>query len=45
MKRRKGGSVSPEQKDWLDYLARCGYEVMVCRGADEAISAIERIFK
>lgn len=41
MKRRKGGTLSPEQKEWLDYLRSCGYRCEVCRGADEAIKVVE----
>lgn len=40
MKRRKGGSVSKEQKDWIRDLTEEGYQVLVCKGADEAIKAI-----
>jgi rhodanese-related sulfurtransferase len=41
MKRLKGGVVSEEQKDWLDYLASEGYSVMVCRGIDDAIRSVK----
>lgn len=37
MKRRKGGTVSAEQKDWLEYLKTCGYKTVVAKGMDEAI--------
>jgi hypothetical protein len=36
MKRTKGGSVSPEQKDWIAYLEGCGYTCVVAKGADQA---------
>lgn len=36
MKRTKGGSVSPEQKDWIKYLEDVGYCVKVCKGAEDA---------
>lgn len=36
MKRTKGGSVSPEQKDWIKYLEDVGYCVKVCKGAEAA---------
>ena len=36
MKKEKGGSVSPEQKDWMVYLKEVGYCVMVCKGAEDA---------
>ena len=42
MKRQKGGTVSPEQKSWLEYLKSCGYRCEVCRGADDAIEVISR---
>ena len=41
MKRVKGGSVSAEQKDWIEYLASVGYRVIVARGAADAIKQIE----
>lgn len=40
MKRVKGGSVSPDQKDWHLYLKDIGDSVMVCRGSDEALSMV-----
>ena len=36
MKRTKGGTVSPEQKDWIAYLSNVGYCAIVCKGADDA---------
>lgn len=36
MKKRKGGSVSQEQKDWHKHLRDCGYTVIVPKGAQEA---------
>jgi hypothetical protein len=36
MKRTKGGSVSPEQKDWISYLASIGDFVIVAKGFDDA---------
>ncbi len=41
MKRAKGGVVSVQQRDWLQYLVEVGYSAMVCRGADEAKARIE----
>ncbi len=35
------GRVSPEQKEWLDYLGVVGYKVKVAWNADEAIQIIE----
>ena len=36
MKRAKGGSLSPEQKDWIAYLEGVGYWVIVGKGAENA---------
>ena len=36
MKRTKGGVVSVEQADWIEYLQGLGYAAVVCRGCDEA---------
>ena len=35
-KRVKGGKLSPEQKDWIDYLNGCGYTAVVVNGFDAA---------
>lgn len=39
MKRQKGGKVSDEQKDWIEYLTANGYKAVVCKGKDEALQA------
>jgi hypothetical protein len=36
MKREKGGSVSPEQRDWHAYLTGLGHHVIVGRGQEDA---------
>ena len=36
MKRTKGGVVSVEQADWIEYLQGLGYAAVVCRVCDEA---------
>lgn len=41
LKRRKGGRVSPEQKEWLMVLNDAGIEAVVCRGFEEAKQFIE----
>ena len=41
MKRTKGGRATPEQKEWLGALEKEGYKTALCRGAGEAIEAIE----
>jgi hypothetical protein len=33
-KRQKGGSVSPEQRDWMDYLESIGHRTFVAKGAE-----------
>lgn len=38
MKRTKGGTVSPEQRDWMAQLAIRGWETKVCHGAAEALT-------
>ena len=40
MKRVKGGRLSPEQKDWIEYLNGCGYTAMVCQGSDDALAKV-----
>lgn len=36
MKRQKGGSVSGEQTDWMEYLEGLGYRCIVARGCEDA---------
>ena len=43
LKRRKGGSLTKEQKRWLRILSEKGWAVAVCRGADEAIKFLEEL--
>lgn len=40
MKRQKGGVVSPEQKEWIQYLESIGDRVIVARGWVDAVSKI-----
>ena len=42
MKRRKGGVLSSDQKDWIRALMEEGNECAVCAGADAAIETIKR---
>ena len=42
LKRRKGGTVSKHQKEWITALNECGTPATVCRGAAEAIDYIEQ---
>ena len=41
MKRQKGGTVSKEQKVWLEYLNFVGYQAVICKGFLEAKEIIE----
>lgn len=45
MKRKKGGTVSAEQKQWAKIYDMAGITNKVCKGADEAIAFIETILK
>lgn len=46
MKRTKGGALSPEQKDWIDFLNEVGdVQAFDCYGADDAILTIARYLK
>lgn len=40
LKRRKGGRVSDEQREWVEALNRVGNKAVVCRGFDEARQTI-----
>ena len=45
MKRTKGGSLDPAQRDWLAYLESVGYQCLVakgCRDAQQKILAIRQ---
>lgn len=41
MKRRKGGRLSEEQKDWIAYLERAGDTCIVAYGAVDAIAKVK----
>ena len=45
MKRAKGGSLSPEQKEWIKYLESVGYWVIVGKGAEDAKAKISAFFE
>ena len=36
MKRQKGGRVSPEQTDWMQYLESLGHTCLLCPGSENA---------
>lgn len=38
--KRRGGNTSKEQDWWIGQLIKQGYQVVVCFGAEEAISAV-----
>jgi len=42
MKRKKGGTVSQHQKEWIERLKVLGFNAHVCKGAGEAIETIEK---
>jgi len=44
LKRKSGGSVSANQRKWLDALSNAGWETYIARGADSAIEwLVEKI--
>ena len=45
MKRQKGGVLTKEQSDWLELVAKYGYKVAVCYGAEAAIKEITDYLK
>lgn len=45
MKRKKGGSTSKAQRDFIKNAVNHGYQAKVCHGADEAISIIKDYMK
>lgn len=42
LKRKKGGTVSPEQKQWLADLEAEHYRAIVCHGGEEACEVLYR---
>lgn len=42
LKRKKGGTVSPEQKQWLADLEAEHYRAVVCHGGEEACEVLYR---
>ena len=41
MKRKKGGRLSPEQKEFISAMTAAGYGACVCFGAQDAIDAVK----
>ena len=44
MKRVKGGSLSAEQKDWIQYLESVNYRCIVGKGAEDAQRQLQAFF-
>lgn len=44
MKRQKGGRVSEDQRRFAQMLWNCGWLVLFCRGAQDAINKIEEVY-
>lgn len=45
MKRQKGGKISDEQKEWIQYLDEHDYSVGVAEGCDAAIRILNKYLK
>ena len=45
LKKREGGRVSKEQREWVEYLDKAGYCAAVCHGWDAARALIERYMR
>jgi hypothetical protein len=45
LKKREGGRVSKEQREWIEYLEGAGYCARVCNGWDAARETIERYMR
>jgi hypothetical protein len=43
MKRQRGGRVSPEQADWIEYLQGVGHTCIVCLGSENAQEQIRAL--
>lgn len=43
MKRKKGGTVSAEQKSWQKIYEMSGIQSRICKGADEAIEFVKSV--
>lgn len=42
MKRRKGGRLSKEQREWIDNLQARGHDAVVCAGYEDARQEVEK---
>lgn len=45
MKRTKGGRLSDEQKDFIQYVEMCGYQTIVAKGAKDASERVVEFAK
>ena len=45
LKRQKGGSLTPEQENWINALSEQGYLAIVCKGWHEASESIIQYLK
>jgi|SRR5690606_28191836 len=43
LKRRRGGRLSPFQRQWIERMRELGWIAEVCEGADEAIRLLESL--
>lgn len=43
MKRQKGSTTSPEQKDWHEYLRQIGDHVIIAKGCADALDQIKEL--
>lgn len=43
MKRKKGGVISPEQKQWGEVMSAAGIPFKVCKGCEEAIEFVKEV--
>jgi len=44
MKKEKGGTASPEQKEWQEQLRNRNYCSYICKGSEDAIKRIDEYF-
>lgn len=42
LKRKKGGNLTAEQADWLEFLNRQGFMAVICKGFDAARDTITK---
>lgn len=45
MKRQTGGRLSPDQRDWIEYLSGIGDTVIVAKGARDASSQLLAVLR